>query len=253
MTSPRVDIVEQLLSHGADANARDKNGETALFHFSGSRSEALEFLLTHGANVNATDKYGSTALMRAVQNDLEFVVRALLDHGANVNALCKNHKTALLLAVEYDYEDIVRLLLDRPDLDVRATTLSGNSVLMEAVQVGNVDIVGALLSQQDVIQQINRPNRRGTSVFEEIRKLGHLAIEKLLLEPMRNVPEADLARASARGTNFPPELKDDLSETFRIDLWNAVARGQLAKSSGSYSITQKRFVLWIKLATLHCL
>ncbi len=49
-------------------------------------AEAVKSLLAKGADVNAKDKGGGTALMMAINNNHAGVVRLLIDKGADVNA-----------------------------------------------------------------------------------------------------------------------------------------------------------------------
>ena len=82
-----------LLSNGADANAIDDDGLTALMYAATyAGADCVKLLLERGADPNARSKSGASALMLAVgQVDK---VRLLLAKGAEVNAM------ALTLTVE---------------------------------------------------------------------------------------------------------------------------------------------------------
>ncbi len=82
------------LAHGADVNAKDKNGKTALMQSSGN-TKISRLLVEHRANVNARDNNGETALMMAAQNKNIDVVDLLLTHGADVSTKDKHDHTAL--------------------------------------------------------------------------------------------------------------------------------------------------------------
>jgi hypothetical protein len=73
-------LTQLFLEDGANAEAADLNGRTALFMASQSgHVEVLQVLLSHGADVNHKDQYGSTALFVAVINGHEAAVDCLLD------------------------------------------------------------------------------------------------------------------------------------------------------------------------------
>jgi len=93
-------FVKALLARGADVNAANKTGATALSSaFNGNRAnEIVKALLAGGANANARANGGTTVLMAATRlGDTESVL-ALLAAGADVNAKADDGSTALSAA-----------------------------------------------------------------------------------------------------------------------------------------------------------
>ena len=85
----RMDLndVETFIRDGADVNARDKRGRTALMQASTRGSlEVAALLLKSGADVNAKDSNGGTALLAASGRGGLEVVKLLLENGADVKA-----------------------------------------------------------------------------------------------------------------------------------------------------------------------
>ncbi|CAM3076186.1 hypothetical protein SPAN111604_02580 [Sphingomonas antarctica] len=73
-----------LLSRGADANLRNKQGQAPLLIATQLRwSEGVSLLLERGALPDLTSSLGETALTRAVQNNDTTIVALLLRSGAN--------------------------------------------------------------------------------------------------------------------------------------------------------------------------
>ena len=81
-------LIERLLRAGADVEAANADGQTALMVVARtSRVDAARVLLNHGANVNASEQWrGQTALMWAAAQVQPAMVRELVAHGADVNA-----------------------------------------------------------------------------------------------------------------------------------------------------------------------
>lgn len=111
-----VEKVQQDLTNGADVNAKDDDGKTALmvaaYNIEG-KPEVARVLLEHGADVNAKDSRGKTALIWATDgvHQAPEVVRVLLQHGADVNAKDKDGKTALEYARLFFHEDVANLII----------------------------------------------------------------------------------------------------------------------------------------------
>ena len=79
--------LRMLLELGADANARDGGGRSALYWCaSGGHVDAMRALLDRGADVSLTDKSGWPALLKAAGMGQDEAVALLLERGADVRA-----------------------------------------------------------------------------------------------------------------------------------------------------------------------
>ena len=88
--------------------------------------EAMERLLEQGADIDALDEHGQTALMLAAMRGHTAVARFLVARGAKLDHTAKFHLTALMLAVIAGHADIVRALVEAgADLTVRGTGAPG--------------------------------------------------------------------------------------------------------------------------------
>lgn len=107
----RADDVELLLKKGLSANQKDENGVPILALASARKdSEGLKIvklLLDKGADINAADKKGQTALFYAAKQGMADVVSHLLNHGINYYASDERGDIARNLAHNEGYKDIV--------------------------------------------------------------------------------------------------------------------------------------------------
>ncbi|MBZ5684229.1 MAG: ankyrin repeat domain-containing protein [Acidobacteriia bacterium] len=88
-----------LLEAGADTNATDREGETALMKASGyGVKETVKILIEHHADVNRKDLKGRTALMHAAAGRRSDAIPLLLENGADPNVRDNEGKSALDLA-----------------------------------------------------------------------------------------------------------------------------------------------------------
>jgi uncharacterized protein len=146
------------LAKGADPNARDRWGNTALMV--ANTPAEVDLLVTSGADVAASNEEGETGLMNAAKLGETEVVSALLSRGADVNARDKKGQTALLHALEDAHsarEDIRKLLTARTEavrrillvkgLDINAQNNDGETALLRAVRLENVEMIKALLAK----------------------------------------------------------------------------------------------------------
>ena len=76
----------------------------------GRGTNTVRALLSAGANVNAQDHKGNTALMAAAAYNNVRAVKVLLDAGADRTIKNKNGETALSIASKANYAEVVQLL-----------------------------------------------------------------------------------------------------------------------------------------------
>jgi len=148
--------IEGLLAAGAEVDAKDEKGVTALMHASAEgHTQSVEALLDAGAEVDAQADDGLTALMVVARGKTE-IARALLDAGADVNAKAQQGVTPLMVAVATGNTEIVRALLDA-GADVDAKADSGVTALMLTERNGYIEIAELLKSAGAIVTEPRRP------------------------------------------------------------------------------------------------
>src|SRR6266404_1111349 len=109
-----VDVVKFLLENQADVDVRDEIRATPLNLTAGSGAlETCRLLLKHGANVESQNSYGRTPLYLASRHGHSDIVEELCVHGVNPNASDNQHQTPLHLASMEGHLEIVKSLVCR--------------------------------------------------------------------------------------------------------------------------------------------
>jgi ankyrin repeat protein len=139
---------QALIAHGANVNAFDMRGETALRAAAvrGDEGAALaDVLLAHGAKPDVIDADGWTPLTLATEEGCVALTKVLLDRGADVNAATAGGKTPLMLAAQRGDEKLIDQLLNLgSELDARDRT--DQSALFYAASSHRVRVVKQLLA-----------------------------------------------------------------------------------------------------------
>ena len=122
-----VDLVWDLINSGAKVNLQDMEGNTALMELAASKNvEAIKALLDAGAKLETKNKQGRTALMFAAIAGHVNTVRALLLAGADITVLDKENRDALAHALEENNKAVVRLLKSKGALETLAQNETGD-------------------------------------------------------------------------------------------------------------------------------
>jgi ankyrin repeat protein len=241
------DILLLLLEHGADVDARDVDGRTALHHaFEGyveGRREAVEDLIGAGAKPDVPDKWRKwTPLMLAAQQGRLESLRSLLAAGADPRAVdadgyradeqaesAEESKAAELLraAIETRGDPVsAAVMMRQPDLKVFRTTIEAD----DAAKVADLLAGGA---------DVNHRFSGGESALVVAVKQGRPEVVRALLDAGADVGVSDETGGTALLYADRPEIirlligagadvnfcPDDYAWT--PPLLNAVFRGDL--------------------------
>ncbi|THY11819.1 hypothetical protein D6D02_05527 [Aureobasidium pullulans] len=218
-----------------DAYASDR----LLAYASKGNLEQVQYWLHMGANIEAKDSNGHTALRCAVQSGSESTVRALLERnadimlkehdgplaaaekgekGAIVKLICDrlvDFRNAILLAAERDYRLLAAQILDADPIVVYHKDDEGRSPLSWAAEKGNRGIVALLLTRGDLRPWQLRDGlyyaaRNGhESIVTQLRAAANqLALGKSLLCEFASLGDFDAVRLLLQEAGADPNIED---------------------------------------------
>lgn len=181
------DCVRLLLDYGADPNARNGAGATALMWAAGDLAKA-RLLLARGAQVNVASEDGKTPLMIAARHEgAAAIVRLLLEKGAQVNARDVRGDTALMeAAASRDVETLKALIAGGAEVNAKAT--SGATALMTAAAIRCLGCVQLLIAHG---ADVKAATKRGFTALGGGAYFGDTGIVRALLEKGADVNAGD--------------------------------------------------------------
>jgi len=175
--------LNELLSKGADVNAKDGNGNSVLLYaIKHNKVEAVNFLLSKGANLEAKNKNIRTPLMFAIIEENAEMVKFLLSKGAKLEAKDDTGWTPLIIAVGKQNREIVEFLVSK-GADVNAKTTSGITPLHVAAHKNNQELVkflrskGADIKTKDTKGQTPLDYTKDDSVIKSLQEQKYTTLE----------------------------------------------------------------------------
>lgn len=243
-----LEIVDLLLSQGAEVDAQTEDEFPALFRAaqSGQTAVLLE-LLSHGPDLEASDRGGQTPLLVASVKGHKDIVEVLLARGASLSAQDKDGRTPLLaLAAEKSTtstwnsggKEIAHLLITH-GANVDFKDRIGRTPLLWAATNGHYALVEALLEHGANVFAVNNRGRTAlhlaidasdTTFTEDIMRL-------LLLHQANACATSDggwtpLHNASQKGLTSVVELLLEAGASVNATLSNGMTALHWAASNG---------------------
>jgi uncharacterized protein len=184
--SGAADEVRSLLERGADVEARDQNGATALVAAAyGNHVEVGRLLIEAGADVDAKDETEQSAFLIATSEvgDDPRLLELTLANGADVNAKDSYNGTGLIRAAERGHAAIVARLLETR-IEVDHVNRLGWTALLEAIILGeggerHTQVVRSLVSAG---ADVDLADGEGVTPLAHARRQGFSAIVRILEE-----------------------------------------------------------------------
>jgi ankyrin repeat protein len=174
------------------------------------RLDIIQALISAGANVNAKNRYGTTPLVLAATTGNAAVTEALLKAGAEVRLKVPETGSVLITAARTGNPEVIKLLLTA-GAEVNFTErFSGQTALMWAAAEGHSEAVKTLIAGGASVAAQARDKK--TALFFAVRR-GDLSLVNALLAAGADVnariepeetPNCEICKQYPPGTKFSP-------------------------------------------------
>jgi ankyrin repeat protein len=177
-----VELVDVLLSLGADINATDVDGATPLYSAAvKGYSEVALKLIAVNADVTipsaGNDDKDITALHCVAENGNIMLAKALLQKGANVNAITARNASPIFYAVRNNHVNMVQLLLEH-GADCNGTGQDGWNSLLIASFIGSEECLELLLDADASVTALDGMKRNAIHLAAEKEHMGCIRVLK---------------------------------------------------------------------------
>jgi ankyrin repeat protein len=177
-----------LVAKGADPNAVDADGSTALHWAVEHDDEALtSALLTAGARARVANRHSIAPLHLAATNGNASIVQRLIASGADVNGATPGGETPLMMAARTGIPETVKALLAHGATVDARESWRGQTALMWAASENNAAAVRLLL-EAGADMKATSTNGKFTALVFAVRG-GHIEAARALLDAGANVNE----------------------------------------------------------------
>lgn len=199
-TCSPLDTIQLLLDHGADPNAKQVGGETALHMALGFGEAYVRLLLSQGADVEASNDRQETILDLAIDTS-DKMIDVLVEYGVNLEARDAKGRTALLKAIQRNSVDtaMVKTLIAH-GANVHAKDNEGKTVLHHTLSSRG----GILQRFLDLGVDVNAADKSGTTALGIAVRQNRANKFDLLLDFGAVFAETDypLSEAAAHGNTY---------------------------------------------------
>ena len=190
-----LQMVKYLLAHQADVTEKYDGANTILLYAlkENAQNEIISELLKAGADANAKDANGQTPLMLAISSNKDVAVDVLLQNNADIKQKTPTGKTLLSYAFENNVNPDIFSKLIVGGANINDVNADGNVLLIQALSAGKYEIAEQLLKND---ADVNVENQNGENALSYA--LSHDIPADLLAKivnasktPLKNLPKFD--------------------------------------------------------------